>query len=313
MEVEKVIDRIKDLFESNSEYGKKFILDDLNDKTVSRVEKAIGYKFPLSYIDLLKEQNGGIVKDKNCWLTQIYGIGKNADTYNGVENMIENWIGEWGYPQIGIPFGETQSAGHDMYFMDYRILNQSGEPIIVRVELEGCTENIVIKHVADSFEEFIQMVLEKKDVMGDVKLVNECTKAEPKTCAVVDEISIEKKDFPESLIKYYDFINGTELNKTVEFIESKRKTKYTVLLKEMYSFKNAKKKYAHLIKEEVQLADYLPIASTENEKNMMLVKIKKRNKGKVYLWLGVFGENILAFDTIEEFLKKLDIEYASKS
>ena len=36
--------------------------------------------------------------------------------------MFDNWINEWEYPNIGIPFGETQTAGHDMYFMDLEIL-----------------------------------------------------------------------------------------------------------------------------------------------------------------------------------------------
>ena len=45
----------------------------------------------------------------------IYGITENEDDFDGLEEMYDNWINEWEYPKIGIPFGETQSAGHDMY------------------------------------------------------------------------------------------------------------------------------------------------------------------------------------------------------
>ena len=76
--------------------------------------------------------------------------------------MFDNWINEWEYPNIGIPFGETQTAGHDMYFMDYRNLDAVGEPIIVHVENEGDLEDIKITKVADNFKEFLKMVLSGK-------------------------------------------------------------------------------------------------------------------------------------------------------
>ncbi len=57
-----------------------------------------------------------------------------------------------------IPFGETQSGGHDMYFMDYRNLDADGEPVIVRIENED-PEDIQIKKVANNLKEFLEMVL----------------------------------------------------------------------------------------------------------------------------------------------------------
>lgn len=56
---------------------------------------------------------------------------------------------------VGIPFGETQSGGHDMYFMDYSDIDENGEPKIVIVDNEGDIEK---SFVANNFKEFINMV-----------------------------------------------------------------------------------------------------------------------------------------------------------
>ena len=147
------------LFDTESDWGKEHIMDSLTDEMIKRAENSIGYKLPQSYIELLRFQNGGVIEDDDCWLTVIYGIGKNEDTFNGLEGMFDNWINEWEYPNIGIPFGETQSGGHDMYFMDYRNLDTNGEPVIVHIENEGDIEDIKIKKVADNFKAFLEMVL----------------------------------------------------------------------------------------------------------------------------------------------------------
>ncbi len=156
------------LFNTESEYGKDFVFGELTEEMIKRAEKTIGYEIPKSYIALLKQQNGGIISDefKECWLTTIYGIGPEQDSFNGLEEMFENWIEEWEYPNIGIPFGETESAGHDMYFMDFRNVDASGEPAIVRIENECAPEDVVIFHVADNLEKFIEMIFAGENVEG---------------------------------------------------------------------------------------------------------------------------------------------------
>lgn len=151
---------IKNMFDNNGEYAKSFVFDTPSEEAVNRAEANLGYKLPKSYVEFLKIQNGGTLADAyaGCWLTTIYGIGPNADSYNGLEDMFENWIEEWEYPNIGIPFGETQSAGHDMYFLDYRNLNKDGEPIVVSIDNECEPIEDSIYKVADSFEDFIKMV-----------------------------------------------------------------------------------------------------------------------------------------------------------
>ena len=57
---------------------------------------------------------------------------------------------------LKIPFGETKTAGHDMYFGD---VDYTGEPAIVNVENEGDPEDVRITKVADNLRLFLEMVL----------------------------------------------------------------------------------------------------------------------------------------------------------
>lgn len=155
------------LYDTESDYGKEYIYSPLTADMIKRAEANIGYQLPKSYVELLKYQNGGTMNDAlsdECWITIIYGIGDTADAYNGLEEMFINWIEEWEYPNIGIPFGETQSAGHDMYFMDMREISENGEPPIVRVENEGDPEDVKIIKIADTLEEFLEMILSGKNI-----------------------------------------------------------------------------------------------------------------------------------------------------
>lgn len=153
------------LFDNESEYGKKYNHGKLDDNRIKEVENTLECKLPNSYIELLRIQNGGYISENfsECWLTAIYGIGSSADSYYGLEKEFKNWQDEWKYPNIGIPFGETQSGGHDMYFMDYSVVDQNGEPRIVRVDNEN---DNTIYFVANSFQEFIDMVYYNKDIDG---------------------------------------------------------------------------------------------------------------------------------------------------
>lgn len=153
---------LKELFDNDSDYGKQYRFDVLTDDMISRAEETIGYKLPTSYIELLNIQNGGLIDNKyDSWLTAIYGIGPTEESYNGLEDMFENWKDEWQYPDIGIPFGETRSGGHDMYYMDYGSVDENGEPRIVRIDNEG---DISIYFVADNLVEFIKMVFKNQEI-----------------------------------------------------------------------------------------------------------------------------------------------------
>lgn len=171
------------LFDNKSKYGKKYYQGELKENRIKEVEDNLGYKLPKSYIQLLKFQNGGYISDNfnDCWLTAIYGIGQNIDSFYGLEEQFKLWKNEWEYPNIGIPFGETQTGGHDMYFMDYSVVDQNGEPRIVRVSNE---DNNARYFVANNFEEFIDMVYNNKDIDGKL---------------IVDEKKVEQQNIEKEL------------------------------------------------------------------------------------------------------------------
>lgn len=154
---------LSELFDNESDYGKEYRFETLTEEMISRAEKTIGYKLPKSYIELLEVQNGGVIDDKydESWLSVIYGIGSSTGSFYGLEERFENWIDEWEYPNIGIPFGETQSAGHDMYYMDYRVVDEMGEPRIVRID-NG--EDNAIYFVADNLVEFVKMIFDNQEI-----------------------------------------------------------------------------------------------------------------------------------------------------
>lgn len=149
------------LFDNESDYGKNYTFGELTDDLVSRAEETMGYKLPESYKELLRFKNGGVINDAldESWLTAIYGISADPDEFNGLENMFDNWKNEWEYPDIGIPFGETPSAGHDMFYMDFRVTDENGEPRILRIDNEMDNEIFI---VADNLPEFIKMILKNE-------------------------------------------------------------------------------------------------------------------------------------------------------
>ena len=153
------------LFDNESKYGKRYRFADINDSLIRRAEEKIGYKLPASYRELLTFQNGGRINREldESWLTSIYGICPESDSNYSLDGMYDNWRNEWEYPDIGIPFGETQSAGHDMYYMDYRSVDKNGEPRIVRIDNDD-PDNINIYYVADNLVDFIKLILRNTEI-----------------------------------------------------------------------------------------------------------------------------------------------------
>lgn len=156
---------IEKLFNNAYEYSKYYVFDALTEEMIVRTEKNIGYKLPKSYIELLRLQNGGVIRNIDSWLTIIMGIGSESNTHNGLEREFFFYKEEWDYPtEIGFPFGKTQSAGHDLYYFDYKNLGLDGEPAIIRIDIELGK----IFKVADNFNSFIQMILNEKEIEGEL-------------------------------------------------------------------------------------------------------------------------------------------------
>ena len=149
---------LESLFDSESSYGKNYTFPAPSEEMIRRAEKTMGYPLPPSYRELLMIRNGGCIRSsfEDAWLAAIYGISPDPGNFYGLEEMFDNWRNNWEYPDIGIPFGETESAGHDMYYLDFRALNEKGEPRVVRVDNEMDNE---VWSVADDLPSFLRLIL----------------------------------------------------------------------------------------------------------------------------------------------------------
>jgi len=154
-------------FWENSDYARKeYVLPTPTDISIVTVEKKLRYKLPGSYIELMRHQNGGLptktafpTAEPTSWAEDhvaihcILGVG-DSKTYSlcgglGSQFMID----EWGYPPIGIYFGNCPSAGHDMICLDYRKCGRAGEPQVVHVDQEI---DYKITFLSENFERFVK-------------------------------------------------------------------------------------------------------------------------------------------------------------
>lgn len=142
------------------------------DQEILDIEKETGYKFPKSYIQLIKHQNGGIpvnnvvTTDNVCInLVGIYGIDKDKEYSVCGGSGTEFWLKEWGYPALGPVIADTISGGHDMVFLDYSECGPEGEPMVVLVDQEDDYSQEIL---ANNFEEFIYK-LESARVVTDIE------------------------------------------------------------------------------------------------------------------------------------------------
>ncbi len=155
-------------FDNDSKYGKEYNKGKLNDNTIKETEKLLGRKLPKSYIEFLTIQNGGYISDNfgDCWLTAIDGLeSSQSNIYleDSYDPSIKDEVSALGLAKSLVPFGETQSGGHDVYCMDFSSVDENGEPRIVRVELEGKVE---LYFVANNFEKFINKIVKMEDING---------------------------------------------------------------------------------------------------------------------------------------------------
>lgn len=150
-----------------SAYADEWYVDSYpTDTDVKLIEKKIGYKLPLAYVALARNQNGGIpnnpchpVAHPTCCaedhirITGIYAIGERKPYSLCGEVNLEFWMSEWGYPPLGVYFADCPSGGHDMLCLDYSECGPQGEPRVVHVDQEN---NYRVTFVAPDFESFIR-------------------------------------------------------------------------------------------------------------------------------------------------------------
>lgn len=154
-------------FWEDSEYAlREYVEEKPSDELILSIEKELGYKFPDSYIELMKLHNGGIPKntcyptnEPTSWsadhiaITGIKGIGRTKLYSLCGELGSQFKITEWEYPNDGIYICDCPSAGHDMIMLDYSKCGNSGEPEVVHVDQEHDYKKTFI---AKDFETFIR-------------------------------------------------------------------------------------------------------------------------------------------------------------
>ena len=126
-------------------------LEPFTEEILRASDKKIGYKYPGSYIALLRVQNGGCPKNtqvgKTAWdIDGIFGIGKDDSEFWENEGVA--------YPKIGVPIC-TSLDNCCMIFLDYRKCGNDGEPRVVGID----PELDVIEFIAKDFESFINMLV----------------------------------------------------------------------------------------------------------------------------------------------------------
>jgi hypothetical protein len=148
----------------------------LTDDSVAKIEKLLGYKLPVSYINLMKTKNGGTPKKCNFPLSKgkkkgsdsfvvvegLYGISKSKNCSLGGTEGSKFWIREWKYPKIGVYFADTDSGGHDMLCLDYSKNGPQGEPQVAHVLQDIPKYHVRI--IAETFEDFIRGLVSDKAV-----------------------------------------------------------------------------------------------------------------------------------------------------
>ncbi len=154
-------------FWDNDDYAlKEYVSKKPSDELIKTIEKELGFKLPIAYIEMMKVQNGGIpfnccypTNEPTSWsedhiaISGIYGIGKEKDYSLCGELGSQFMIDEWGYPNIGIYICDCPSAGHDMILLDYSKCGIDGEPEVVHVDQES---DYKITFLAKNFETFIK-------------------------------------------------------------------------------------------------------------------------------------------------------------
>lgn len=150
-----------------TQYSRKtYVGPAVTDISLKKVERELGYKLPLTYIEMMRFQNGGMpvntchkIATQTSWAPDHIAIhGVYAVAFEPGSSLCGSvgskfYIREWGYPPIGVYFADCPSAGHDMLCLDYRSCGRDGEPSVVHVDQEL---DYAITFVAPSFQEFVR-------------------------------------------------------------------------------------------------------------------------------------------------------------
>ncbi|HDR8175202.1 SMI1 / KNR4 family protein [Bacillus cereus] len=130
----------------------------INDELIKKAEEVLNVKLPESYINLLKEQNGGTLRldvhptsKPNSWaddhvnVSGLYGISFDENESSILESRY--LIREWEMPENIILLS---GDGHTWIALDYRNVAENPPVIFIDNEFEEIIE------LAPNFESFLQ-------------------------------------------------------------------------------------------------------------------------------------------------------------
>lgn len=162
---------VENLWYSTEKLDGSYVSAPFDEEMLKSIENELGYKLPASYVNLMKQKNGGALErcmfeadyDFYVEVHAIYGIGREKSDSLCGSNGSKFWIEEWEYPNIGVAIADCPSAGHEMIFLDYRECGpncENGEPKVVYIDQES-DYNIVV--LANTFEEFINGLMTEEE------------------------------------------------------------------------------------------------------------------------------------------------------
>lgn len=157
---------MKRIWQEDNEYGK---LEPLTDDMVRKAEDKLGIKLPYSYIQLLKQQNGGYLifnahptdvptswASNHVHVDHLFGIGMGTE--KGILDS-SYLIQEWDLPEnIVLLSGD----GHALIALDYR--QTKTEPPVMYIDVE---QNQEIQ-LANNFESFINGLVDYSEEEVDI-------------------------------------------------------------------------------------------------------------------------------------------------
>src|SRR5580700_8041394 len=110
-------------FWDNSDYAlREYVGQPLTKEMLAMVETKLGYKLPSTYIEFLRNQNGGTPKNRNHRTSKPTSWSKDHIAITGIygADQTKRWslcgkfgshslMEQWGYPPIGVYFSDCPS------------------------------------------------------------------------------------------------------------------------------------------------------------------------------------------------------------
>ena len=118
---------------------------------VEEAEKSLRHKIPEAYLRLLAVKNG----DEE-W-RKFDGRFLRMTGFLSLDDLVAQRpdFEEWGFPDVGLYFSWTESAGHEALVLNYREIKKTGEPSVWLLDQELETGSLI----ADTLEEFVEKIV----------------------------------------------------------------------------------------------------------------------------------------------------------